>query len=124
MRSTAFLRFLGLPVEQGVWQERCAACGNCILDLTGSICPIARCSKTLMNGPCGGTNKGKCEVSQDIDCAWYLIVERMKKLGTLDKLTEVLPARNWSTSRDGGPRRVSMEHIREYEEKEEAKAGK
>jgi hypothetical protein len=77
-----------------------------------------------MNGPCGGTNKGKCEVSSEIDCAWYLIVERMTKLGKLDKLAEVLPPRNWSTSRDGGPRRISLEHIREYEEKEEAKAGK
>jgi len=116
--NTSF--FGGVP-EAGVFTELCAGCGNCILHLTGGICPIARCSKTLMNGPCGGTNKGKCEVSPDIDCAWYLIVERMKKLGALEKLYEIQPPRNWSTSRDGGPRRVSLEHIRAYEEKEEQK---
>ncbi|MDA8082593.1 MAG: methylenetetrahydrofolate reductase C-terminal domain-containing protein [Nitrospiraceae bacterium] len=113
--------FYGAVESPGDFVELCAGCGNCILHLTGGICPIARCSKTLMNGPCGGTNKGKCEVSKDIDCAWYLIVERMKKLGTLEKLAEIQPARNWSTSRDGGPRRVSLEHIRAYEEQEEKK---
>ncbi len=93
------------------------------MHLTGGICPVARCAKTLMNGPCGGTNKGKCEISKDVDCAWYLIVERMKTLGTLEKLSEIQPPRNWSTSRDGGPRRISMEHIREFEDKEAAKTG-
>ncbi|MBI5100494.1 MAG: methylenetetrahydrofolate reductase C-terminal domain-containing protein [Nitrospirae bacterium] len=112
--------FYGAVESPGNFVELCAGCGNCILHLTGGICPIARCSKTLMNGPCGGTNKGKCEISKDVDCAWYLIVERMKKLGTLEKLAEIQPARNWSTSRDGGPRRVSLEHIRAYEEKEAA----
>lgn len=110
--------FYGAVPEPGVFEELCAGCGDCILHMTGGICPIARCSKTLMNGPCGGTKDGKCEVSDEMDCAWYLIVERMKKLGTLEKLSEVLPPRDWSTSRDGGPRRVSVEHIREYEEKE------
>jgi hypothetical protein len=114
--------FYGAVPEAGVFTEMCAGCGNCILHLTGGICPIARCSKTLMNGPCGGTNNGKCEVSKDIDCAWFLIVERMKKLGTLEKLFEVQPPRNWATSRDGGPRRVSLEHIRAYEEQEEQKS--
>ena len=114
--------FYGAVPEAGVFTELCAGCGNCILHLTGGICPIARCSKTLMNGPCGGTNNGKCEVSKDIDCAWFLIVERMKKLGTLEKLFEVQPPRNWATSRDGGPRRVSLEHIRAYEEQEAQKS--
>jgi ferredoxin len=115
--------FYGAVSAPGIFEELCAGCGNCILHLTGGICPIARCSKTLMNGPCGGTNKGKCEISQDVDCAWYLIVERMKKLGNLEKLAEIQPARNWSTSRDGGPRRISLEHIRAYEEQEEQKSG-
>ena len=114
--------FYGAVPEAGVFEELCAGCGDCILHLTGGICPIARCSKTLMNGPCGGTNEGMCEISSDVDCAWYLIVERMKKLGTLEKLADVLPPRDWSTARDGGPRRVSVEHIREYEEQEENKA--
>lgn len=114
--------FYGAVPEPGVFEELCAGCGDCILHMTGGICPIARCSKTLMNGPCGGTNEGKCEIGKDVDCAWYLIVERMKDLGTLEKLSEVLPPRSWSTSRDGGPRRVSVEHIREFEEKEEQKS--
>lgn len=114
--------FYGAVEAPGVFKELCAGCGNCVLHLTGGICPIARCSKTLMNGPCGGTNNGKCEISADVDCAWYLIVERMKQLGTLEKLSEVLPARDWSASRDGGPRRVSLEHIRAYEEQEEEKS--
>lgn len=116
--------FYGAGEAPGVFKELCAGCGNCILHLTGGICPIARCAKTLMNGPCGGTNKGKCEVSDEIDCAWYLIVERMRRLGALEKLVEIQPPRNWATSRDGGPRRITMEHIREYEEKEAAKAEK
>ena len=114
--------FYGAVPAPGVFEELCAGCGNCVLHLTGGICPVARCSKTLMNGPCGGTNKGKCEISPNVDCAWYLIVERMKKLGTLEKLSEIQPARNWSTSRDGGPRRVSLEHIREFEDQETQKS--
>jgi len=115
--------FYGAVESPGNFVELCAGCGNCILHLTGGLCPIARCSKTLMNGPCGGTNKGKCEVSNEIDCVWYLIVERMKKLGKLEKLAEIQPPRNWSTSRDGGPRRVSLEHIKAFEEQEEKKSG-
>ncbi len=114
--------FYGAVESPGNFVELCAGCGNCILHLTGGICPIARCSKTLMNGPCGGTNKGKCEISQDVDCAWYLIVERMKKLGNLEKLAEIQPPRDWTTARDGGPRRISLEHIRAYEEQEAQKA--
>lgn len=114
--------FYGAVETPGFFKEHCAGCGNCIVHLTGGLCPIAKCSKTLMNGPCGGTNKGKCEVSQEVDCIWYLIVERMKKLGTLEKLSEILPPRDWTTSRDGGPRRISLEHIRAYEDQEAKKA--
>src|SRR5512137_878561 len=103
--------FYGAVPAAGVFVELCAGCGNCVLHLTGGICPIARCSKSLMNGPCGGTDKGKCEVSKDIDCAWYLIVERMKELGRLEKLAEIQPPRNWSAARDGGPKRIVLEHI-------------
>ncbi len=114
--------FYGSVEAPGFFKELCAGCGNCIVHLTGGICPIARCAKTLMNGPCGGTNKGKCEVSSETDCAWFLIVERMKQLGTIEKLSEVLPPRNWTTSRDGGPRRISLEHLREYEEQASGQA--
>jgi len=67
--------FLGLPLEQGVWAERCAACGDCILGLTGGICPIARCSKSLLNGPCGGSENGHCEINAEVPCAWQLIYD-------------------------------------------------
>ncbi len=74
-----------------------------------------------MNGPCGGTNNGKCEISQEVDCAWYLIIERMKKLGTLEKLSEIKPPRDWSTGIYGGPRRIVLEHIADVEAQEEKK---
>jgi hypothetical protein len=109
--------FYGAVPQAGVFVEMCGGCGNCILHLTGGICPIVRCSKSLLNGPCGGTNNGKCEISSEVDCAWYLIVERMKKLGTLDKLLEIQPPKNWATATHGGPRRVVKEHIAELETK-------
>ncbi len=104
--------FMGLPTEQGVWEERCQACGDCILDQTGGICPIARCSKQLLNGPCGGSQNGECEIDPEIPCAWQLIWERMSALGLLDRLMEVQPVKNWSTSRDGGPRRIIRDDLR------------
>ncbi len=104
--------FLGLPSEQGVWEERCQACGDCILDLTGGICPIARCSKQLLNGPCGGSQNGECEIDPEVSCAWQLIWERMSDLGLLDRLMELQPAKDWSTSRDGGPRRIIRDDLR------------
>ena len=104
-------KFFGAAVEPGVWVEMCAGCGDCILHMTGGICPIARCSKSMLNGPCGGSQDGKCEISPDVDCAWHLIVERMKKLGNLQQLEEIMPPRNWSTSHHGGPRRVIREEV-------------
>jgi len=103
--------FFGATVEPGVWVEMCAGCGNCMLHLTGGICPITRCSKSILNGPCGGSKDGKCEISPDVDCGWTLIVERMKKMGTLQHLEEIIPSRDWSTSHHGGPRRVIHEDI-------------
>jgi ferredoxin len=108
--------FMGLPTEQGVWEERCQACGNCILDQTGGICPIARCSKQLLNGPCGGSQNGVCEINPEVPCAWQLIWERMDKLGLIDKLLELQPPKDWSTSRDGGPRRIIRDDLRLPEE--------
>jgi ferredoxin len=105
-------KFLGLPAEQGVWVERCAACGDCILGLTGGICPIARCSKSLLNGPCGGSQDGHCEVNPDIPCAWQLIYDRLKSMGKLDLLLEIQPPKNWRAARDGGPRKIVREDLR------------
>jgi ferredoxin len=111
-------KFMGLPTEQGVWAERCAACGDCILGLTGGICPIARCSKSLLNGPCGGSLDGHCEVSTEIPCAWQLIYDRLSSLGKLDLLMEIEPPKNWRTARDGGPRKIVREDLRLSAEEE------
>lgn len=110
--------FLGIPLEQGVWAERCAACGDCVLGLTGGICPIARCSKSLLNGPCGGSENGHCEISPDTDCAWQLIYDRLNSMGKLHLLQEIQPPKNWRTSRDGGPRRIVREDLRLAAEEE------
>ena len=104
--------FMGLPSEPGVWVERCAACGNCVLDQYGGVCPIARCSKSLMNGPCGGSSKGKCEISSEVDCGWQLIYDRLKTRGELWRLEEVIEAKDWRTARDGGPRKIVREDLR------------
>ncbi|MGC8810308.1 MAG: methylenetetrahydrofolate reductase C-terminal domain-containing protein, partial [bacterium] len=105
-------QFIGVTEEQGVWTERCQACGQCVLDLTGGICPISRCSKSLLNGPCGGSKNGKCEVDSEIACGWQLIYDRLKELGQLDKLEVIIPVKDWSKSRDGGPRRRVREDLR------------
>jgi ferredoxin len=104
--------FLGAALEQGVWAERCQGCGDCVLEITGGICPIARCSKSLLNGPCGGSSGGKCEIDPEVDCGWQLIYDRLSALGKLENLERVLPTRDWSTSRDGGPRRRVVEELR------------
>lgn len=104
-------KFMGLPQEQGIWVERCAGCGNCVLDKTGGVCPIARCSKSMLNGPCGGSQYGKCEIDPDIDCGWQLIYDRLKTLGKLHLLEEILPVKDWQTARDGGPRKVVREDV-------------
>ncbi|MBM4285790.1 MAG: hypothetical protein FJ128_11165 [Deltaproteobacteria bacterium] len=105
--------FIGGAVEHGVWKEYCQACGNCILGDTGGLCPIARCAKTLLNGPCGGSSGGKCEVGKGaVDCVWHLIYERLKNLGQLKKLEEPMLYKNWATSRDGGPRTMIREELR------------
>jgi ferredoxin len=110
--------FMGMPTELGVFEERCQACGDCILGLTGGICPIARCSKQLLNGPCGGSQNSVCEVSPETPCAWQLIYDRMAARGQLDRLLEIQPPKNWSTSRDGGPRRIVREDLRKLEDVE------
>lgn len=104
-------KFMGASERQGVWAERCQGCGDCILGITGGVCPIARCSKRLMNGPCGGSTLGKCEISPDTDCAWQLIWDRMKALGTEKEYEKVMLAKDWRTSRDGGPRKIIREDL-------------
>jgi ferredoxin len=86
--------FLGVTETPGVWAERCSACGKCLLDQTGGICPLTMCAKGLLNGPCGGTNRGKCEVDPGKDCAWTLIYRRLERLGRLDLIERIAPPRD------------------------------
>jgi hypothetical protein len=81
--------------EGGILVDRCTACGDCILALTGGICPVTRCAKGLLNGACGGARNGKCELDPERDCAWELIFERLERLGKLDNLKEYRPPRNY-----------------------------
>jgi ferredoxin len=103
---------LGMPVEQGVWEERCAACGSCILGWTGGICPIARCAKQLLNGPCGGSQNGICEVDENTSCAWQLIYDKLNSQGRLHLIMDYQPPKDWSKSRHGGPRRITRDDLR------------
>jgi hypothetical protein len=82
-------------LEIGRREYRCRTCGDCVLEFTGGICPLTVCSKGLVNGPCGGSSGGKCEVSKAIDCGWVLIYERMKKLGRLDVLMSYLEPKDY-----------------------------
>jgi len=104
--------FIGVTLEQGVWSERCQACGDCMLHKTGGICPITRCSKSLLNGPCGGSSNGKCEINSEIECGWQIIYDRLKELGSLELFEEVIPIKDWTTSRDGGPRKIVREDLK------------
>jgi ferredoxin len=87
--------FIGANRDVGWYEEKCRACGNCVLGMTGGICPVTMCAKSLFNGPCGGTNKGNCEISQDQPCAWYKIYERLSKQNRLDSILEICPPNEW-----------------------------
>ncbi len=104
-------KFMGASESQGVWAERCAGCGDCVLGITGGVCPIARCSKQLLNGPCGGSTNGKCEIDSSVDCAWQLIWDRLKALGKLELYEENISAKDWRTGRGGGPRKIIREDL-------------
>lgn len=101
-------KFMGTNEAAGQWAENCLACGDCKLGLFGGICPLTRCSKSLANGPCGGSEDGRCEVDPDnIECGWQLIYDRMKALGRLEDLNAIEPPRDWSKTHSGGPRRLN-----------------
>lgn len=87
--------FIAIEDTPGYFREACAQCGHCILGETAGICPITACHKGLVNGPCGGTNNGKCEVDKEKDCAWTLIYERLKAQGRLDLMHKYHPPRNF-----------------------------
>lgn len=89
--------FIGVEREPDVWTEMCMACGDCILWRTAGICPVTRCAKSLLNGPCGGSQEGRCEVSKDIPCAWQEIYQGLKRLGLLDCLKGAAQINAWRT---------------------------
>ena len=101
--------FIGKEESPGQFIDACMQCGDCVLGRTAGICPLVRCAKGLLNGPCGGSVDGKCEVSPDIPCAWQLIIDRLAEQGRLDELEEVEPPRDWDTSQSGEPRRTRIE---------------
>jgi len=101
--------FLGLEESPGHFMEACMQCGQCVLGRTAGICPLVRCAKSLLNGPCGGSVGGKCEIDPDIPCAWQSIIDRLTALGQLDQLDEIEPLKDWSTSQSGGPRKIAIE---------------
>ena len=86
--------FIGVEDGPGCFQEVCAQCGQCILGETAGICPLTACHKGLLNGPCGGTNNGKCEVDKENDCAWTLIYNRLKAQNRLDIMKKYQPPRS------------------------------
>ncbi len=103
--------FIGILEEQGIWTEKCAACGACVLHEYGGICPVTRCAKHVLNGPCGGSREDRCEVRADRPCAWQLIYTRLKEIGQLDQLRRIAPPKNRSRSLDGGqPLIVRQDH--------------
>lgn len=90
--------FIGVEDTPGYFREVCAQCGQCIIGETAGICPITACHKGLLNGPCGGTNNGKCEIDKEKDCAWTLIYERLKAQNRLDLMRKYQPPHNFQAS--------------------------
>jgi len=104
--------FIGILEERGIWTEKCAACGSCMLHLYGGICPVTRCAKHMLNGPCSGSREDRCEVDDGRPCAWQLIYARLKEIGQLDRLKDLRPPKNWRPSISGGCRTIVREDHR------------
>ncbi|MDY0293183.1 MAG: methylenetetrahydrofolate reductase C-terminal domain-containing protein [Candidatus Methanomethylophilaceae archaeon] len=100
---------MGAQVKHGVFKEKCVGCGDCTIHLTAGICTLARCAKSLQNGPCGGSIDGKCEVDPDTECAWYQIYEALRQKGQTELMTRVMPPKDWSKSHSRGARTVKKE---------------
>ena len=90
--------FIGMEDEPGCFHEVCAQCGQCVLGQTAGICPLTACHKGLLNGPCGGTNDGKCEVDKEKDCAWTLIYQRLEAQGRLNLMRKYQPPKNYQVT--------------------------
>jgi ferredoxin len=105
-------QFLGILEKQAVWAEKCLACGDCVLSDFGGICPVTRCAKRRLNGPCGGSTPEQCEVNPDQPCAWQLVYRRLEAIGQLENLERIVPARDWRCAWHSGPRTVVREEHR------------
>ena len=101
--------FIGLEDSPGSFSESCAQCGQCVLGDTAGICPITACHKGLLNGPCGGTNNGMCEVDKDKNCGWTLIHDRLKEQGRLDLMRQYHPPKDFHVALR--PRRTTVEGL-------------
>ncbi len=101
--------FLGDVIAPGVFTEKCQGCGDCVLGATGGVCPISRCAKRVLNGPCGGSANGKCEISREVDCAWQLIIDRLDAMGKMENYEKLSSLKDWSRDRAGGPRSFKLE---------------
>lgn len=107
--------FMGAPVEQGVFVERCVGCGNCVIGSTGGICPISRCAKNLLNGPCGGSKDGNCEIGNETPCVWQEIYDQLENQNSKDLIETISPPKDWSTSTNNQPRKMILNHLKKIE---------
>ncbi|MBL6968265.1 MAG: methylenetetrahydrofolate reductase C-terminal domain-containing protein [Desulfobacteraceae bacterium] len=101
--------FIGKETSLGEFNEICTQCGTCILGETGGICPVTSCHKGLVNGPCGGTNNGKCEIDNDKECAWTLIYNRLNELNRLDTMRKLQKPRNHQGELSPGKWRLKLD---------------
>lgn len=105
-------QFLGILEEQAVWTEKCLGCGDCMLAEFGGLCPVTRCAKRILNGPCGGSTAERCEVAEDRPCIWQAIYERLKAIGQLDRLERIVPPKDWRQAWHSGARTVTRHEHR------------
>ena len=103
--------FMGGSAEQGIWAEQCAGCGDCVLHLTGGLCPVARCAKSLMNGPCGGSVDGRCEIHSSVECIWQSIYDKSNTIGKEANMDRIAPIRDWGPAGHGGPRKAVRDDL-------------
>lgn len=102
--------FLGQIERVGMFNEACRMCGDCVLGHTGGVCPVTKCAKSLVSGPCGGQKSGKCEVNPENDCAWILIYKKLEELGKLDELDKVIPAKGYGDL--SYPRKINLREVK------------
>jgi len=92
--------FLGEISRGNEFDKRCMLCGECLLDIFGGFCPVTRCPKSMLNGPCGGSSNGKCEISSEMECVWDRTYQELKKRGKLQVLDVIQKPKDWSKAVD------------------------